>query len=58
MPFVACRLTPLDEHPGVCPIGIRDVPHQIIAKAIDVVVSAADPLQTCAGHAAGSCHVG
>ena len=33
MPFVAYRLIPLDKRPGVCPIGIGDVPRQIIAKA-------------------------
>ena len=59
MAFVACRLIPLDKRPGVCPIGIGDVPRRIIAKAIlfsvgDGVISAAGPLQTCAGHAAGS----
>ena len=58
MPFVACRLIPLDKRPGVRPIGIGDVPHQIIAKAILFSVgddvSAAGPLQTCAGHVAGS----
>ncbi len=59
MPFVACRLIPLDKHPGVRPIGIGDVPHRITAKAIlysvsDDIVSAVGPLQTCAGHVAGS----
>ena len=59
MPFIAYQLIPLDKHPGVCPIGIGDVPLQIIAKAIlfsvgDDVVSAAGPLQTCAGYTAGS----
>ena len=59
MPFVACRLIPLDKNPGVCPIGIGDVPRRIVAKATlfvigEDVVSAAGPLQTCAGHAAGS----
>ena len=59
MPFVACRLIPLDKRPGVRLIGIGDVPRRIIAKAIlfsvgDDVISAAGPLQTCAGHAAGS----
>ena len=32
MPFVACRLIPLDKRPGVHPIGIGDIPRQIIAK--------------------------
>ena len=26
MAFVACQLVPLDKKPGVCPIGIDDVP--------------------------------
>ena len=59
MPFMACRLIPLDKCPGVRPIGIGDVSRRIVAKAIlfvigDDIVSAAGPLQTCAGHAAGS----
>ena len=59
MPFVACRLIPLDKRPGVRPIGIGDVPRRIVAKAIlfvigEDVISAAGHLQTCAGHAAGS----
>ena len=59
MPFVACRLIPLDKCPGVRPIGIGDASRRIVAKAIlfvigDDIVSAAGPLQTCAGHAAGS----
>ena len=59
MPFVACRLIPLDKCPGLRPIGIGNVPRRIIAKAIlysvnDGIVSAIGPLQTCAGHAAGS----
>jgi len=59
MPFVACRLIPLDKCPGVRPIGIGDVPRRIIAKAVlfvinEDIVSAAGPLQTCAGHADGS----
>ena len=31
---VACRLIPLDKQPGVCPIGIGEVPRRIIAKAV------------------------
>ena len=59
IPFDACRLILLDKCPGVCPIGIGDIPRRIIAKAIlfsvgDDVISAAGPLQTCAGHAARS----
>ena len=49
MPFVACWLVPLDKCPGVHPIGIGDVPRQIIAKAIlypvsDDIASAVGPL--------------
>ena len=59
MPFVACRLIPLDKRPGVRPIGIGDVPRRIVAKAIlyvigDDIALAAGPLQTCAGQSAGS----
>ena len=59
MTFVACRLIPLDKWPRVRPIGIGDVPQQIVAKVIlyvigGDVVSAAGPLQACAGHAVGS----
>ena len=59
MPFVACRLIPLDKRPGVRPIDIGDVPRRIIAKSIlyaigDDIALAAGPLQTCAGQSAGS----
>ena len=59
MPFVACRLIPLDKRPGVRPIGIGDVPRRIVAKAIlyvigDDIALAAGPLQTCVGQSAGS----
>ena len=59
MLFVACRLILLDKRPGVRPIDIGDVPRRIVAKAIlfvigEDVISAVGPLQTCAGHAAGS----
>ena len=55
MAFVACRLIPLDKKPGVCPIGIGNVPRRIIAKAILYVIGndiqlSAEALQTCAGH--------
>ena len=56
MPFVACRLIPLDENPGVSSIGIGDVPHWILAKttlfAIENIFSAAGPLQAYANHSA------
>ena len=53
------RPIPLDKRPGVRPIGIGDVSRRIVAKAIlfsvgEDVMAAAGPLQTCAGHAAGS----
>ena len=32
--LVACRLIPLNECPGVRPIGVGEVPRRIIAKAI------------------------
>ena len=56
MPFLSCRLIPLDKCPG---IGIGDVPCRIVSKAVlytigDDIVLATGPLQTCAGHEAGS----
>jgi len=59
MPFVACRLISLDKNPGVRPNSIGDVPRRIVAKATlfvigEDIISAVGPLQTCAGHAAGS----
>ena len=59
MSFVACRLIPLDKWSGVKPIGIGNVPHRIVAKSIlyvigDDIALAAGPLQTWAGHLAGS----
>ena len=55
--FVACGLVPLDEDPGVRPIGIGELPRRIIAKTVltvvrDNVQDTAGPLQTCAGHQA------
>jgi len=38
MPFVACRLIPLDKNPGVRPIGIGDVPRRIVSKATLFVI--------------------
>ena len=38
MPFVACRLIPLDKCPDVCPIGIGDVSRRMVAKAILFVI--------------------
>ena len=52
--FVACRLIPLDKQPGVCLIGIGEVPHRIILKAVLRLVDmdirdACGALQVCAG---------
>jgi len=57
--FVACQLIHLDKQPGVCPIGIGEVPHRIIAKAVLQLVDlniweACGSLQVCAG-CEGSC---
>lgn len=57
-PFLACRLIALDKHPGVRPIGICEVPRQIIAKAVISVVrgdvlEAMGVHQVCAGQIAG-----
>ena len=56
--FVACRLIPIDKCSGVQPICIEEVPRCIISKAIlwissRDIVSAAGPLQTCAGQVGG-----
>ena len=37
--FIACRLIPLNKDPGVRPIGICEVVHQIIGKAVLQVTS-------------------
>ena len=56
--FIASRLIPLDKQPGVRPIGISEIVHRIIRKAILSVTksdiqSAAGSLQLCAGQDAG-----
>lgn len=56
--FIACRLIPLDKHPGVRPIGISETMRCIISKPILRVTkadiqSAAGSLQLCTGHNAG-----
>ena len=56
--FVACRLIPLDNCPGVRPIGVGEVPRRIIAKAILTIIgwdmeSVAGPFQLCAGQDGG-----
>ena len=52
--FVACRLTPLDENPGVHPIDIGEVTRRIVGKSISWVLhediqQAAGPLQIATG---------
>ena len=56
--YTACRLIPLDENPGVRPIGVGEVLRRIIGKAILSVIkpeilSSAGNLQLCAGQAGG-----
>ena len=56
--LLACRLIPLNKHPGVRPIGVCEVIRRILGKAIlgvvaDDVRSAAGPLQLCCGQDAG-----
>ena len=57
--YVACRLIPLDEDPGIRPIGIGEVLRRIIGKIVvwqlkEDIKEAAGPLQTCAGHPTGA----
>ena len=53
--FTACRLVPLNKNPsGVRPIGIGEILHRIIGKAIvrainQDIVEATAPIQVCAG---------
>ena len=59
--FVACHLISLDKQPGICPIGIGEVPRCIIAKAVLHLVDldiceACGVLQVCAG-CEGGCEV-
>jgi len=59
--FVACCLIPLDKQPSVCPIGIGEVLHRIIAKAVlrlmDLDIwEAYGSLQVCAD-CEGGCEV-
>ena len=56
--YTACRLIPLDKHPGVRPIGIGEVMRRIIGKAIlqllrNEILDAAGSLQLCAGQDCG-----
>ena len=57
-PLLACRLIALDKNPGVCPIGMCEVPRRIISKAILYVIKgdiqeAAGATQLCGGQIAG-----
>ena len=56
---MASRLIPLNKDPGVRPIGIGEVLRRLIGKLItrassSEIKESAGPLQTCAGHAAGT----
>ena len=56
--LLACRLIPLNKHPGVRPIGVCEVVRRILGKAILGVVAddvrlAAGPLQLCCGQDVG-----
>ena len=57
-PLMACRLIPLDNNPGVRPIGIGEVLRRITGKAVmsvlkkDVMETSGN-LQLCAGHISG-----
>ena len=58
MALVACRLIALDKKPGVCPIGIGELPWRIIAKAVLSVISGdiqetTGSLQLCSGQTSG-----
>ena len=57
--YVASRLIPLDKNPGIRPIGVGEVLCRIVGKILTRQINsdikeAAGPLQTCAGHSAGS----
>ena len=55
--FIACRLIPLDERPGLRPIGVREVLRRIAGKAVMIlnkdVLQAAGSLQLYVGQVAG-----
>ena len=56
--YTACRLIPLDKHPGIRPIGIGEVCRRIIGKTImkyakSELQRSMGPLQLCAGHNSG-----
>ena len=57
--YIPITLIYLDKKPGVCPIGIGDVPRRILAKAILYIIGndiqlVTGALQTCAGQTAGA----
>ena len=57
--YTSCRLIPLDKNPGIRPVGVGEVLRRIVGKTIagffkEEIKEAADPLQVCAGHCAGS----
>ena len=52
--ILACRLIPLDNKPGVRPIGVGEILRRIIGKAVTTalkpeLVNNTAPIQTCAG---------
>ena len=56
--LLACRLIALDKNPGVCPIGVGEIPRHIIAKAVLSVIGeeiqeAAGSIQLCSGQTSG-----
>ena len=56
--LLACRLIPLDQNPGLRPIGVCEVLRRIAGKAVAALVrndtiSSVGSLQECAGHEAG-----
>jgi hypothetical protein len=57
-PFVACTPVALDKCPGVRPVGVGEVPHRIISKAILAVVCQGVPkavgsIHLCIGQSQG-----
>ena len=57
--YTACGLIPLDKNPGVCPIGVSEVLHRIVRRAVmriarQDLLYAAGSSQLCAGQI-GSC---
>ena len=57
-PLLSCRLIALDKNRGVRPIGIGEVAHRIIAKAVLYTIGgdiqeAAGYIQLCTGQTSG-----